>query len=126
VSRPSHHAARPLDGAAAAARATLPADDAARFDRLTATVLASPTLGPALRGLLPGPAGVRWLHGEGLPAGTRPAALTTEQWLSLFRGWHGSGRTASGGAPEARTRGGRPTRGGHGHAPGAQAAPRWF
>jgi hypothetical protein len=117
---------RPLDGAAATARATLTDDDAARFDRLAGAVGASPggLLGPALRSVLPGTSGVRWLRGEGLPAGGRVRSLTAEQWLSLFGCWSASG-TAAGGAPAGPASAGRPT-GGHGHAPGAQAAPRWF
>src|SRR3954452_21242345 len=80
---------RPLDGAAAEARATLPEADAARFDRLAGTVLGSPGagLGPALRAALPGTSGVRWLHGEGLAPSARASALTSAQWLSLFATW---------------------------------------
>ncbi|WP_448627589.1 hypothetical protein [Geodermatophilus sp. URMC 64] len=122
MSRPAHS---PADGAAAAARAALSDDDAARFDRLTAAVLASSALGPGLRALLPGPAGFRWLHREGLAPTARPAALTAEQWLSLFGAWTRSGRAPSAGAPAGRGARGRPSNG-HGHAPGAMAAPRWF
>jgi hypothetical protein len=118
VSHPAH------SDAAAEARASLSDDDAVRFDRLTAAVLASKALGPALRAVLPGPAGFRWLHTEGLPPAAHPATLTAEQWLSLFRSWTTSGRPSAG-APGARGPAGRPTKG-HGHAPGAQAAPRWF
>jgi hypothetical protein len=121
LSRPAHS---PADGASATARAALPDDDAARFDRLTSAVLASSALGPALRAVLPGPAGFRWLHTEGLAPTARPAALTAEQWLSLFRVWTSSGRPSTGAAGR-RGPAGRPTKG-HGHAPGAQAAPRWF
>ena len=122
MSRPEHS---PADGASADARAALSDDDAVRFDRLTSAVLASSALGPALRAVLPGPAGFRWLHTEGLAPTARPAALTADQWLSLFRVWTTSGHVPSGGAPGGRGKGGRPTKG-HGHAPGAQAAPRWF
>ena len=122
MSRPAHS---PADGAAATARAALSADDAVRFDRLSSAVLASSALGPALRAVLPGPAGFRWLHTEGLAPGARPATLSAEQWGSLFRVWTTSGRAPSGGAPGGRGRSGRPSTG-HGHAPGAQAAPRWF
>jgi hypothetical protein len=122
MSRPAHS---PVDGPAATARATLSDHDAARFDRLTSAVLASSALGPALRGVLPGPAGFRWLHTEGLAPGARPSALSAEQWLSLFRSWSTSGRAASGSGPGGRGPAGRPSTG-HGHAPGAQAAPRWF
>jgi hypothetical protein len=117
---------RPLDGAAATARATLADDDAARFDRLAGAVTASPggVLGPALRSVLPGTGGVRWLHGEGLPPTARVRDLTAEQWLSLFAAWSASS-PARGDGPGGLAGGGRPT-GGHGHAPGAQAAPRWF
>ncbi|MGY1701368.1 hypothetical protein [Geodermatophilus sp. SYSU D00766] len=113
--------------AAAEARATLSADDAAAFDRLTAGVLASPSgaLGAVLRACLPGVSGVRWLRTAGLPPTARAGALTAEQWLSLYRCW--SAETA--GARSARARGGAPQRAGrpsaHGHAPGALAAPRW-
>jgi hypothetical protein len=122
MSRPAHS---PSDGTAATARATLSPEDAVRFDRLSSAVRASSALGPALRAVLPGPAGFRWLHTEGLAPTTRPAALTPEHWLALFEVWTSSGRAPSGGAPGGRDRGGRPTKG-HGHAPGAQAAPRWF
>jgi hypothetical protein len=119
LSRPAH------SPAADEARAALPAEDAARFDRLTSTVLSSGSLAPALRGVLPGPAGFRWLHGERLAPTSRPAALSAQQWLSLFRVWTASGPAPSPGARTGRSREGRPTNG-HGHAPGAQAAPRWF
>jgi hypothetical protein len=119
LSRPAH------SDLAAKARATLSAEDAVRFDRLSSAVLASSALGPALRAVLPGPAGFRWLHTEGLAPAARPAALTSEQWLSLFRVWTTSGRAPSGSATGKRGPAGRPTKG-HGHAPGAQAAPRWF
>jgi hypothetical protein len=116
---------RPLDGAAVTARATLTDDDATRFDRLAGAVLASPTgaLVPALRSVLPGTGGVRWLHGEGLPPTARVRDLTAEQWLSLFATWSPSAPARGGHAGPSG--GGRPTSG-HGHAPGAQAAPRWF
>jgi hypothetical protein len=119
------HTPRPLDGAAAVARSSLSADDAARFDRLAGAVLASPggVLGPALRAALPGTAGIRWLAAEGLSPTARASALTTDQWLSLFAAWSGSAGTPSSGGP-SRNSGGRPSA--HGHAPGAKAAPRWF
>lgn len=115
---------RPLDGAAAEARDTLPEADAARFDRLAGTVLGSPgaVLGPALRAALPGTSGVRWLHAEGLAPAARASALTSAQWLSLFATWSetdGAARSKGG-----RGNGSRPST--HGHAPGAKAAPRWF
>ena len=110
--------------AVTAARATLSADDAAAFDRLVSAVLASPgtALGPALRARLPGPSGVRWLRTAGLPPTTRAAALTAEQWLSLYRCCAEAGRAPVLGAPAGR--GGRPTSA-HGHASGAHAIPRW-
>src|SRR3954463_11124645 len=88
---------RPLDGAAAEARATLAEPDAARFDRLAGTVLGSPraVLGPALRRALPGTTGIRWLHAEGLSPTARASALTSEQWLSLFAAWSGTAGTPS-------------------------------
>jgi hypothetical protein len=121
VSRP----VRPLSPAATAARAGLPADDAADFDRLASAVLASPTaaLGAVLRSQLPGTAGVRWLRTAGLPHTTRAAALTEEQWSSLFRCWRSTAPAPSAGGPAGRRVGGRPSA--HGHAPGALAAPRW-
>jgi hypothetical protein len=118
---------RPVqDGAAAAARATLPGSDAPAFDRLVAALLAGPAapLGAVLRRQLPGTAGTRWLHQEGLALTTRAAALTTDQWLSLYRCWTGLARAPRGGATAPRTSG-RPS-GAHGHGPGAMAAPRWF
>ena len=92
---------RALDGAPAVARATLSPDDATRFDRLAGAVLGSPggVLGPALRAALPGTAGIRWLAAAGLAPGTRAAALTSEQWLSLFATWS---ETASGWRPSPR------------------------
>ncbi|MGY1618551.1 hypothetical protein ACI797_17580 [Geodermatophilus sp. SYSU D00691] len=121
MSRPAHS---PADGAVATARAALPADEAARFDRLTSAVLASSSLGPALRSALPGPAGFRWLHTQGVSPTARPASLSAEQWLSLFAVWTTSGRVPAAGAPVARGARGRSSNG-HGHAPGAMAAPRW-
>ncbi|MGY1601782.1 hypothetical protein [Geodermatophilus sp. SYSU D00815] len=121
MSRPAHS---PADGAAAIARAALPADEAAGFDRLTSTVLASSSLGPALRAALPGTAGIRWLHAQGLPPTARPGTLTAEQWLALHRCWTTAGRAPAPGAPASRRPGGRSSNG-HGHAPGAMAAPRW-
>jgi hypothetical protein len=117
---------RPLDGAAAEARATLAEADATRFDRLAGTVLGSPgaVLGPALRAALPGTSGIRWLHAEGLAPTARASALTAAQWLSLFAAWSGTAGNPSSGGP-VRGGGGRTTSA-HGHAPGAKAAPRWF
>lgn len=121
----------PPSPAVAAARAALSADDAVRFDRLVPAVLSSSALGPGLRALLPGTTGVRWLHREGLVPAARPAALTAEQWLSLFTCWTSSGRAPSPGSRSGRPAAGRGGSGrgaanGHGHAPGAKAAPRWF
>lgn len=121
MSRPS----RPLDGAAAAARTELPEADQPAFEQLAQAVLGSATtpLGAVLRGRLPGTAGVQWLRREGLSATARAANLTPAQWLSLYRCWTGS-RQGRNGSSAARSAGGRPST--HGHAPGAQAAPRWF
>jgi hypothetical protein len=120
VSRPS-----PLsDGAAAGARAALSDYEAARFDRLAGAVLSSPAapLGAVLRAHLPGTAGVRWLRQEGLPPTARATALTTEQWLSLYRCWAATDRAPATRA-DGRRRRVRPST--HGHAPGAMAVPRW-
>ncbi len=116
---------RPLGDAATAARATLPADDTAAFDRLASAVLAYPSaaLGAVLRAQLPGMAGVRWLRTAGLPPTTRAASLTADQWLSLYRCWRSTAPAPSAGGPAGRRVGGRPSA--HGHAPGALAAPRW-
>jgi hypothetical protein len=116
---------RPLDGTAAEVRDTLPESDAGRFERLAGAVLSSPgaVLGPALRAALPGTAGIRWLHAEGLSPTARASSLTAEQWLSLFAAWSGSAGAPSSGGP-SRGGSGRPSA--HGHAPGAKAAPRWF
>lgn len=115
---------RALDGAPATARAALPGTEAAAFDRLAHAVLARPgaALGAALRGLLPGPAGPRWLRTEGLAPTARAADLTAEQWLSLHR----CAQSAAGAptAPGGRGSGGRPNAA-HGHAAGAHAIPRW-
>ena len=119
-----------LDGPAASAREQLPEDDRAGFDRLVHAVLASPgaarqpALGAVLRSQLPGTAGVRWLHAEGLSPTARASALTAENWLSLHSAW-----LAHAAAPRATGRGnghGPKADSRHGHAPGAQAAPRWF
>jgi len=116
VSRPSPMS----DGA----RAALPDADATRFDRLAGAVLSSPAapLGAVLRAQLPGTAGVRWLRQEGLPPTTRATALTTDQWLSLYRCWAATDRVPGARATGGR-RGARPST--HGHAPGAMAVPRW-
>jgi hypothetical protein len=112
------------EGPAAAARSSLPEAETAAFDRLAGAVLASAPapLGPALRAQLPGTAGVRWLRQEGLPPTTRPTALTSAQWLSLYECWSSTSR-----APGPRAAGGRRTGrpSTHGHAPGATAIPRW-
>ncbi|MBM7805297.1 hypothetical protein JOD57_001134 [Geodermatophilus bullaregiensis] len=115
---------RPLGAAATAAHAALPPSDADAFDRLASAVLASPgaALGAVLRARLPGLAGVRWLRTAGLPPTARASALTTEQWLSLYRCWRSSA-PAPGAGPSGRAPVGRPSA--HGHAPGALAAPRW-
>jgi hypothetical protein len=117
------------DGPAAQAREQLPEDDRAGFDRLAHAVLTGPAgkqpaLGAVLRSQLPGTAGVRWLHAEGLSPTARADALTAEHWLSLYGAWQANasapraGGRANGHGPRADSR--------HGHAPGAQAAPRWF
>ncbi len=115
---------RSLSPAAAQARAALPADDAAPFDRLASAVLASPSaaLGAVLRASLPGTAGVRWLRTAGLPPTTRADALTAEQWLSLYRCWLSAAPVPHAGRG-GRVPAGRPSA--HGHAPAALAAPRW-
>ncbi len=117
---------RPLDGAAAGARAELPESETPAFDRLVHAVLARPgaALGAVLRAALPGTAGIRWLRSVGLPPTARAGALTGEQWLSLYRCWAETGHAPSAGAPGGRG-GGRPASA-HGHAPGAMAAPRWM
>ncbi|MGK5115060.1 hypothetical protein [Geodermatophilus sp. CPCC 205506] len=117
---------RPVDGAAATARAELPEEEAAAFDRLVHAVLAKPgaALGAALRSSLPGTAGIRWLRQEGLPPTTRAGALTAAQWLSLHRCWTSTQHAPTAGAP-AGGRGGRPSSA-HGHAPGAMPIPRWY
>ncbi|MFQ1003972.1 hypothetical protein [Modestobacter sp. SSW1-42] len=115
-----------VDGPAAEARAQLPEDARTGFDRLVHGVLAGrqPALGAALRSQLPGTGGVRWLHAAGLSPTARPSALTAAHWLSLYETWQAaqpaprSGGRSEGHGPRADSR--------HGHAPGAQAAPRWF
>jgi hypothetical protein len=126
MSRPTPAA----DGPAAQAREQLPEDDRAGFDRLVHAVLSSPgaakqpALGAVLRSQLPGTAGVRWLHAEGISPMSRASELTAAHWLSLHAAWlhHDqapkAGGRANGHGPRADSR--------HGHAPGAQAAPRWF
>jgi len=117
-------------GPAGDARAQLPEDARAGFDRLVHAVLSapgagrSPALGAVLRSQLPGTAGIRWLHAEGLAPTARASALTAAHWLSLHTAWlaHDQaprpGSRSGGHGPRADSR--------HGHAPGAQAAPRWF
>jgi hypothetical protein len=119
-----------VDGPAAQARAQLPEDAHAGFDRLAHAVLSAPgatkqpALGAVLRSQLPGNAGVRWLHAEGISPMSRASDLTAEHWLSLHTAWLShdqaprSGTRAGGHGPRTDSR--------HGHAPGAQAAPRWF
>jgi hypothetical protein len=121
VSRP----VRSLPAAAAAARDALLAEDGPAFDRLASAVLASPSavLGAVLRAQLPGTAGVRWLRTAGVPPTTRAAALTAEQWRSLFACWQSTAPAPSASGPGRRAAGGRTSA--HGHAPGAMAAPRW-
>jgi hypothetical protein len=120
----------PTDGPAAEARAQLPEDDQTGFDRLVHAVLSAPgatkqpALGAVLRSQLPGTAGVRWLHAEGLSPMSRASDLTAEHWLSLHTAWLAHDSTPkSGGRSGAH---GPRTDSRHGHAPGAQAAPRWF
>jgi hypothetical protein len=119
-----------LTDAAAEARAQLPEDARPGFDRLVHAVLSAPgagrqpVLGAALRAQLPGTAGVRWLHAEGLSPTARAAALSAEQWLSLHAAWLANDRAPRGGSRPAGSTGRADSR--HGHAPGAQAAPRWF
>ena len=115
---------RPLPDAASSARGTLSESDATAFDRLAGALLASSSapLGPLLRSQLPGTAGVRWLRQENLPPTTRPTALTSEQWLSLFESWSSVHRAPTAGRP-GRGKGGRPST--HGHAAGSMAKPRW-
>lgn len=119
MSRPLHA----LPPAAATARDGLPAPETADFDRLAHAVSSAPSsaLGPVLRALLPGGAGVRWLASAGLSPAAPVAVLTPEQWLSLHHCRQTTGRTPSGGPGGGR--GGRPST--HGHAPGAHAIPRW-
>ncbi|MGY1833383.1 hypothetical protein ACI8AA_23450 [Geodermatophilus sp. SYSU D01180] len=121
MSRPS----RRLPAAAAAARDALPPADAAAFERLASAVLASPgaALGPVLRAQLPGVAGVRWLRSAGLAPTARAGSLSASQWSKDPSAPH---RSHARGGPLQR---GRKTAGrasAHGHAPGAQAVPRWF
>jgi hypothetical protein len=117
--------ARSLPSEAAAARDALPAADAAAFERLASSVLASPgaALGPVLRAQLPGTAGVRWLRTAGLAPTARAGSLTAEQWTSLFSCWRSTAAAPTAGGLPARRGGGRTSA--HGHAPGALAAPRW-
>ncbi|MGY1841984.1 hypothetical protein [Modestobacter sp. SYSU DS0875] len=117
-------------GAATEARAQLPEEAHAGFDRLVHAVLASPgngrqpALGAALRSQLPGTAGARWLHAEGLSPTARASALTAAHWLSLHAAWLAHERAPRGGGRPPASSGRADSR--HGHAPGAQAAPRWF
>jgi hypothetical protein len=121
LSRPLHE----LPPAATVARDGLPAAETADFERLAHGVLSAPsrTLGPVLRAQLPGSAGVRWLAASGLSPTAPVSALTAELWLSLHRCRQSTARVPSGG-PGGRRGGGRPST--HGHAPGAQAIPRWM
>ncbi len=117
-------------GPAAEAREQLPEDALPGFDRLVHAVLASPgatrhpALGAALRGQLPGTAGVRWLHAEGLSPTARASDLTAAHWLSLHETWRANHQAPRDGARPAGKAGRADSR--HGHAPGAQAIPRYF
>ncbi len=116
-----------LPAAVAEARAQLADDAHPGFDRLVHALVHSarqPALGAALRGQLPGTAGVRWLHAEGLAPTARAADLTAAQWLSLHAAWLANAPAPRGGDRPAGRTGRADSR--HGHAPGAQAAPRWF
>ena len=66
----------------------------------------------------------RWLLQERLSPTVRAAALTPEQWLSLYRCWQSVSPVNSGGAPAPR-KSGRPSNA-HGHGPGASAIPRYY
>ncbi|GAB3360487.1 hypothetical protein [Modestobacter lapidis] len=126
MSRPTPASAGP----AGDARGQLPEEARAGFDRLVHAVLAAPgatrsaALGAALRSQLPGTAGVRWLHAAGLSPTSRAADLTAAHWLSLHQAWLAheqaprAGTRAAGHGPRADSR--------HGHAPGAQAIPRYY
>ena len=119
-----------LPSAVAEARAELPDDAHPGFDRLVHAVLAAPgatrhaALGAALRSLLPGTAGVRWLHAEGLSPTSRASELTAAHWMSLHEAWLAheqaprAGARTNGHGPRADSR--------HGHAPGAHAIPRYY
>jgi hypothetical protein len=119
-----------LAGPAGEARGQLPEEAHAGFDRLAHAVLVAPgatkhaALGAALRSLLPGTAGVRWLHAAGLSPTSRAADLTAEHWLSLHEAWltheqaPKAGGRANGHGPRPDSR--------HGHAPGSQAIPRYY
>jgi hypothetical protein len=119
-----------LAGPAGDARARLPEEAHAGFDRMAHAVLSAPgatrhaALGAALRSLLPGTSGVRWLHAEGLSPTSRAAELTSAHWLSLHEEWLAHEEAPRAGA---RTNGHGPrTDSRHGHAPGAQAIPRYY
>lgn len=120
----------PTPAAAAEARAQLPEEAQAGFDRLVHAVLSSPgatkqpALGAVLRAQLPGTAGIRWMHAEGLSPTVKASALTSVHWLSLHTAWLANDRAPQGGSRPANRTGRADSR--HGHAPGAQAAPRWF
>ena len=119
-----------LTGPAGDARAQLPEHAHDGFDRLTHAVFATPgatrqpVLGTVLRSLLPGTAGVRWLHAAGLSPTSRASELTAEHWISLHESWLAheqaprAGARPNGHGPRADSR--------HGHAPGAQAIPRYY
>ena len=118
-----------LPAAVADARAQLADEAQPGFDRLVHALLTSPgaarrpALGAALRGQLPGTAGVRWLHAEGVAPTARAADLTAAQWLSLHAAWLANAPAPhSDGRPANRT--GR-TDSRHGHARD-QAIPRYF
>jgi hypothetical protein len=105
VSRPVRSLpARSLPPEAAAARDALPAADAAAFERLASSVLASPgaALGPVLRAQLPGTAGVRWLRTAGLAPTARAGSLTAEQWSSLYSCWRSTAAAPTAGGTAAR------------------------
>ena len=119
-----------LTGPAGDARAQLPEEAHPGFDRLVHAILSSPgaskrpALGAVLRSQLPGTAGVRWLHAEGLSPTSRATDLTAAHWLSLHAAWSTNDQAPRAGSRESAHGPRADSR--HGHAAGAQAIPRYY
>ena len=115
---PSH------DGPAAAARASLPESDGADSTGSPGPSSPRPAHRSAPCSAPSCPAPPASAGSAGGAAADHPAGRAhTAQWLSLHRCWTSAHRAPGPAVPAGGRRGGRPST--HGHAPGAEAIPRW-